>query len=261
MAFLDIQDIELNFSGICALDGVSLEAEQGQLVAVIGPNGAGKTSLFNCISGIYRPQKGQINFAGENLLGQAPHRIAALGVARTFQNLALFDHLTVLENLLLGRHHIYKTSWWQDLFWLEAAKKAEIVHREKVEEILEFLDLERYRKMPVGILPYGVLKRIELGRALCMEPKLLLLDEPAAGLNQEATEDMARYLLDVKEELHITQVLIEHELRFVMDLADHMTVLEFGRMVTSGLPAEVAAHPEVIRAYTGKGDADVAASA
>ncbi|MDP7038665.1 MAG: ATP-binding cassette domain-containing protein, partial [Myxococcota bacterium] len=174
MAFLDIQNIELNFSGIRALDGVSLEAEQGQLVAVIGPNGAGKTSLFNCISGIYRPQKGQINFAGENLLGQAPHCIAALGVARTFQNLALFDHLTVLENLLLGRHHIYKTSWWQDLFWLESAKKDEIVHREKVEEILEFLDLERYRKMPVGILPYGVLKRIELGRALCMEPKLLL---------------------------------------------------------------------------------------
>ena len=248
---LSLHDIHLSFSGIKALRGVSLEVEKGQLVALIGPNGAGKTSLFNCISGIYHPQEGQLYFSGESIRGASPHKIASLGVARTFQNLALFEHLTVLDNLLLGRHPLYQSHWFTDLFWASKTKNEEIRHRLKAEEIIDFLDLEMYRKIPVGILPYGVLKRVELGRALCMEPKLLLLDEPAAGLNHEATEDMARYILDIKEELGVSQLLIEHDLRLVLDLADKIAVLDFGETIADGTPDEVRNHPEVIRAYTG----------
>ncbi len=248
---LSLNDIHLSFAGIKALRGVSLEVEEGELVALIGPNGAGKTSLFNCISGIYHPQDGQLNFGGNSIRGASPHQIASLGIARTFQNLALFEHLTVLDNLLLGRHPIYESNWFTDIFWTPKTKREEVRHRFKVEEIIDFLNLEMYRKIPVGILPYGVLKRVELGRALCMEPKLLLLDEPAAGLNHEATEDMARYILDIKEELGVSQLLIEHDLRMVLDLADRITVLDFGQAIAFGTPDEVRNHPEVIRAYTG----------
>ena len=248
---LNLQNLHLSFSGIKALRGVSLHVKQGQIVALIGPNGAGKTSLFNCISGIYKPQKGELTFAGNSIRNCAPDRIAGLGVARTFQNLALFEHLTVLDNLLLGRHPLYQSNWLLDLLWAPNSKREEVRHRSKVEEIIDFLDLEMYRKMPVGILPYGVLKRVELGRALCMDPKLLLLDEPAAGLNHEATEDMARYILDIKEDLGVSQLLIEHDLRMVLDLADHVVVLDFGEKIAAGTPEEVRNHPEVIRAYTG----------
>ena len=250
---LEVEGLSLSFSGVRALTEVDLRVGEGELVAVIGPNGAGKTSLFNCVSGVYRPDAGRIRLDGTDLLGLAPQRIAAMGVARMFQNLALFEHLTVLENMLLGRHHRYRSRWWHDAFFLPRARREEVAHRRKAEETIEFLELERYRKTPVGILPYGVLKRVELGRALCMEPRLLLLDEPAAGLNREETEDLAAYLLDIKRELGITQVLIEHELRFVLDLADRVTVLDFGRRVVEGTPDEVRAHPAVLEAYAGVG--------
>lgn len=254
MPLLTVEDVHLSFGAVRALAGVSIEVSGGALHAVIGPNGAGKTSLFNCISGVYRPRPGHIALDGHDITGLAPHRIAGLGVARMFQNLAVFPQLTTIENLLLGRHHLFRSNWWRDLLWSRRTRREEVRHRGKVEEIIEFLHLENYRWMPAGILPYGVLKRIELGRALAMEPKLLLLDEPAAGLNREETEDMARYLLDIKEELGVTQILIEHDLRFVMDLADSVTVLDFGRKIAQGTPQEVAKHPDVVEAYVGAGE-------
>lgn len=253
MSLLSIENVELSFAGVRALAGVSLSLSEGEVGAVIGPNGAGKTSLFNCISGLYQPQAGNIVFAGHSLRGLKPHQVAARGIARTFQNIALFEHLTVLENLQLGRHHLMQTHWWQDILLSSTTRKEETRHRQRVEEIIDFLDLARYRAMPAGILSYGVLKRVELGRALCMEPRLLLLDEPAAGLNQEATEDLARFILDIKEELGMTLLLIEHDMRFVMQLADSVTVLDFGKKITGGKPEEVQQHPEVIAAYTGCG--------
>ncbi len=248
---LEIGDLSLSFAGVKALRDVSLSINEGELVAIIGPNGAGKTSLFNCISGAYRPQAGSIRLRGDELVGMKPDRIASLGVARMFQNLALFDHLTVLENLLLGRHYRYETRWWHDLFWSPRTQHEEVRHRRFAEEIIDFLNLELYRKTPVGILPYGVLKRVELGRALCMEPSLLLLDEPAAGLNQEETEDLARYLLDIKEQMGVTQVLIEHELRFVLELADRVAVLDFGQKIADGSPSEIKTNVAVTEAYVG----------
>lgn len=251
MSVLQVDDISLSFSGVKALDGVSLSIAEGELVSVIGPNGAGKTSLFNCISGVYQPQSGAIALTGTPIVDHPPHEVAALGVARMFQNLALFDQMTVLENMLLGRHNHYETSWWQDMFWSPKSKREEVRNRRIVEDVIDFLHLERYRKMPVGILPYGIKKRVELGRALSMEPKLLLLDEPAAGLNQEETEDMARYILDIKEDLGITQILIEHELHLVLDLADRIAVLDFGRKIADDEPDAIRRHPAVIEAYLG----------
>ena len=250
-AALQVEGVRLSFQGIRALDGVSLTVAPGQMVAVIGPNGAGKTSLFNCISGVYRPQEGAITFDGQPLLGLAPEAIAHRGVARMFQNLAVFEQMTTLENLMLGRHHLGTSRWWHDLVFAGRTRRAEIAHRHRVEEIIDFLHLERYRDTPAGILPYGVLKRIELGRALCMEPRLMLLDEPAAGLNQEETEDLARYLLDIRDELGTSMILIEHDLRFVLELADRVAVLDFGRKIAEGPPDEIRGHPAVVEAYVG----------
>ena len=250
---LEVRDVTLRFGGVTALAGVSFDVQAGELFAVIGPNGAGKTSIFNCINGVYRPQEGSIRLAGEELIGLAPAAVARLGVARTFQNLGLFTQLSVIDNLMLGRHHLMRTGFISGAVWLGRARREEIAHREAVEAVVELLELEPHRHTPAGLLPYGLQKRLELGRALAMEPHLLLLDEPVAGMNLEETEDMARYLIEVRERLHLAVILVEHEMRLVMDLADRVLALDFGTPLAMGTPAEVQAEPAVVEAYLGAG--------
>ena len=257
---VSLRDVELRFAGVKALQGVDLDVHEGELFAVIGPNGAGKTSIFNVLSGVYKPQEGSVRFLGEEIRGMRPHRIAALGMARTFQNIELFENLDVADNLMLGRHGHLGYGWPSAVAWLGRARAAEVRNRRRVEEIIDFLEIEAYRQLPVGMLPYGVQKRIELGRALAMEPTLLLLDEPVAGMNGEETEDMARFILDVKDELGIAMILVEHDMGLVMDLADRVMAMDFGRPIATGLPAEVQDHPDVIRAYRGPvGDEEIPA--
>ena len=251
-AILELDDVHLSFAGIKAIDGVSFSVKAGELFAIIGPNGAGKTSIFNCISGAYHPQVGSIEFQGQNLLGLKPNKIADLGVARTFQNIELFPQLTVLDNLMLGRHQHIRYGTPAAMLRIGKAAREEARNREIVEGIVEFLDIAQFRRSFVAMLPYGIQKRIELGRDLAMEPTLLLLDEPAAGMNLEETEDMARFITDIRRELMIGIILVDHDMRLVMDLADRVLVIDFGKPITTGVPDEVQRNPDVIRAYLGQ---------
>jgi branched-chain amino acid transport system ATP-binding protein len=223
---LTAESLALSFGGTKAIQGVSFHVEAHELFAVIGPNGAGKTSIFNCISGVYEPQEGSIRLRGQELIGMRPDPISKLGVARMFQNIELFDNLTLLDNLMLGRHNHISYSIAAAFVFRGPAKRAEIENRAICEEIIDFLELAAYRELPVGMLPYGVKKRVELGRALAMEPTLLLLDEPVAGMNVEETEDMARFILDIRSELGVSMILVEHDMGLVMDLADRVMVLD-----------------------------------
>jgi branched-chain amino acid transport system ATP-binding protein len=249
---LQAEDVHLRFGGVVALAGVSVGILDGRINAIIGPNGAGKTSLLNSFSGLYPPTSGRLTFEGRDITRLKPHRIAKLGIARTFQNIALFKGMTVLDNLMLGRHiHLKAGLLSSGLYW-GAAQREEVANRAIVEEVIEFLEIEAIRKRTVGTLAYGLQNRVELGRALAMQPRLLLLDEPMAGMNVEEKEDMARFILDIKEERGVTVVLIEHDMGVVMDISDRVTVLNFGKVIGEGTPDEVRRDPDVIQAYLGE---------
>lgn len=248
---LQLQGISKRFGGLDALQGIDLRVMPGQIYSVIGPNGAGKTTLFNLASCLLAPTSGQVVFQGEDITGLAAHQLSKRGMARTFQNLAVFKHETVIDNILTGMHAHLKTDIWRAAMFWGSARQAEIAAREEAEEIVEFLEIETIRDMPVGTLSYGLQKRVELGRALAMRPRLLLLDEMVSGMNQEETEDIARFILDIREERGVTVMMIEHDMGIVMDISDHVCVLNFGRKIADGTPAEVSSNAAVVAAYLG----------
>ncbi|MCZ8393998.1 ABC transporter ATP-binding protein, partial [Achromobacter xylosoxidans] len=250
---LDMQNISLSFGGVKALTDISFNVREHEIRAIIGPNGAGKSSMLNVINGVYTPQQGGIEFRGERFSRMNPRRAAEMGIARTFQNLALFKGMSVLDNIMTGRNLRMKCGLLAQAFRLGAAEREEIEHRQFVENIIDFLEIQAYRKTPVGRLPYGLQKRVDLGRALAMEPRLLLLDEPMAGMNIEEKQDMSRFILDVNDEFGTTIVLIEHDMGVVMDISDRVVVLDYGKKIGDGKPDEVRANEDVIRAYLGVG--------
>ena len=258
MPFFKVKNLSISFGGLQALLDVSFEVKQGEVFAIIGPNGAGKTTLFNCVSGIYKPNEGEIVFKGRPIQGDRPHRIARMGIGRTFQNIELFDHMNTMENMMLGRHVHMRTGLFRGIFmWgsRSLAGKEEVAHRRKVEEVIDLLDLQSVRNKPVGALPYGTQKRVELGRALALEPQLLLMDEPTAGMNLEEKQDMIFWIKDIQEELGVTILLIEHDMNIVMDISDRVLVINFGSPITEGSPEAVQKHPEVLKAYLGEDQA------
>lgn len=252
---LRVDGVTLSFGGVRALSGVGFDVAKGSITAVIGPNGAGKTSLFNTISGFYRPTSGHVHFQGQNITHLPAPQRAKLGLGRSFQNIALFRGMTVLDNIKLGRHAHLKTNVLEALLYFGRARREEAELRADIEErIIDFLEIDHIRHAPVSALSYGLQKRVEMARALAMQPEILMLDEPVAGMNREETEDMARFILDVREEWGVTVLMVEHDMGMVMDLSDHVVVLNFGQVIAQGAPASVQANPEVIRAYLGSGD-------
>jgi branched-chain amino acid transport system ATP-binding protein len=252
MAFFRAEDVSIAFGGLRALNGVGFKVNQGEIFSIIGPNGAGKTTIFNCINRFYDLEEGAFYLKDQNISKIKPHDLADRGIARTFQNIELFKNMTVLDNLILGRHRHRRSNLIAETLFIKSVQKQEIESRNKAEEIIDFLDLEAYRDQRVINLPYGVQKTVELARALAMEPQLLLLDEPSSGLNVEETEDLSFWLMDIKEELGITILLVEHNMRFVLQVSDTVLALDFGQVITQGLPKEVLNHPEVMKAYLGE---------
>ena len=254
---LKVDNLHMGFGGVKALQGVSLEVQRGEIFSVIGPNGAGKTVLLNCINGLYRPQQGRIAFAGKDMTGLRPHQRARLGIARTFQKIELFSGMTVLDNIRLGRHIHMRSGLLRSALYLGWAAREEIEHREVIErDIVDFLEINHIRDKVVGMLPYGLQKRVELARALALNPRLILLDEPMAGLNLEEVEDMARFILDINEDSRwrVTCILVEHDMGVVMDISRRVAVLNFGEKLAEGEPAEVQANPQVVQAYLGEAE-------
>jgi branched-chain amino acid transport system ATP-binding protein len=251
VTFFKADGLAISFGGIKAVDGVSFDVQEGEVFTIIGPNGAGKTTIFNLVSRIYDSTEGRLIFRDLDITRTPPHRIAKLGIARTFQNIELFEHATVLQNLLLGRHAHRRSQLWEEVLFLPRVRKMELEHRERVEEIIEFLDLQKFRDSYIVNLPYGARKVVELARALCTEPSLLLLDEPSSGLNVEETEDMAFWIQDIKNDLGITVLMVEHDMNLVSEVSDRVLALNYGRVLASGSAAEVQGHPDVIKAYLG----------